>query len=107
MLGAYRQPDDQPVAYDSAAETGKEKETTMVDLWDVADAKHKDSKADLCQCGDEARYWLPGDVYVCLACYQAQDVQVEVSVTWLCKECGAEVDGRDGMCLRCESEKKK
>lgn len=77
-----------------------------MDQWDVADAKHKDSKADLCQCGDEARYWLPGDVYVCWTCYQAQDVQIEVSVTWLCKECGAEVDGRDTACP-CRDSKEK
>lgn len=64
-----------------------------------ADAEHKDSKADLCQCDGEARYWTPGDVYVCWTCYQA--VQANMSVTWLCKECGAEVDGQDGACLRC------
>lgn len=70
----------------------------MEDWLDYADAKHKDSKADRCQCGNPARYWTPGDVYVCLACYQAQDVQVEVSVTWLCQQCGAEVDGQDAVC---------
>jgi len=51
-----------------------------MDWWDLADAKHKDSKADRCKCGGEARYWLPGDRYVCWKCYQQALRQVTVGV---------------------------
>lgn len=74
-----------------------------MDWWDLADAKHEDSKADRCKCGGRARYWLPGDVYVCWPCYKARGVQVEVSVVYLCKTCGAEVDGWNAMCMDCAS----